>query len=342
MNTVTIYLQNCRHNHTTMGTKSKSLKRPHPDYATKDAAAPEEVPLTRRSDDEPVVKQSRWTNKTRVLVLAYSNISHRGRHLMTDFRNMMPHGKADSKMQKRESLFSVNEIAEMKNCSKCLVFEGRKKKEDVYMWMANVARGPSVKFEVENIHTMGELKMTGNCLAASRPLLSFCPTFTKETPWTLMKELLVSIFGIPNHHPKSQPFFDHVFTFTIVDGKIWFRNYQIVEESGSLAEVGPRMVLNPIKVYDGAFIGQLLWENTKYVTPAKRRSMLRKMNAGKYQTKMASKAAYEASRPTEPTYKVDETEDVFKTIEKDEQDVVKPLPQKKKLNKKTMKKRKMK
>ena len=96
-----------------MGTKSKSLKRPHPDAATKDDVAPEEVPLTRRSDDEPVVKQSRWTNKTRVLVLAYSNISHRGRHLMTDFRNMMPHGKADSKMQKRESLFSVNEITAM-------------------------------------------------------------------------------------------------------------------------------------------------------------------------------------------------------------------------------------
>merc|ERR1712243_300659 len=97
------------------------------------------------------------------------------------------------------------------------------------MWAANVARGPSVKFEVENIHTMSELKMTGKCLAASRPLLSFSPSFTEETHWTLMKELLVSIFGIPNQHPKSQPFFDHVFTFSIVDGKIWFRNYQIVE-----------------------------------------------------------------------------------------------------------------
>ena len=79
---------------------------------------------------------------------------------MSDLKNMMPHGKSDSKMQKKESLFAVNEIAEMKNCSKSLLFEGRKKK-DVYMWAANVARGPSVKFEVENIHTMSELKMTG-------------------------------------------------------------------------------------------------------------------------------------------------------------------------------------
>ena len=82
---------------------------------------------------------------------------------MSDLKNMMPHGKSDSKMQKKESLFAVNEIAEMKNCSKSLLFEGRKKK-DVYMWAANVARGPSVKFEVENIHTMSELKMTGKFL----------------------------------------------------------------------------------------------------------------------------------------------------------------------------------
>ena len=46
---------------------------------------------------------------------------------------------------------------------------------------------------------------------------------------------------------------------------------------------------------------------------------MKKLQAGKYQQRLASKAAYEASRPTEPTYRVDETEDVFNTIEKDEE-----------------------
>ena len=316
-----------------MGTKTKALKRPHPDTVTHEEP---EVALTRRSDEEPAAKQSRWTNKTRVLVLAARNINFRGRHLMSDIKGMMPHGKSDSKMQKKESLFAVNEIAEMKNCSKCLLFEGRKKK-DVYMWAANVARGPSVKFEVENIHTMAELKMTGNCLAASRPLLSFCPTFSEDVHWSLIKELLTSIFGIPNQHPKSQPFFDHVYTFSIVDGKLWFRNYQIVEESGALAEIGPRMVLNPIKVFDGAFCGQTLWENANYVTPCAKRSLLKRMKAGKYQQKLASKAAYEASRPTEPTYKVDETEEVFQTIESEDKE--NDSSHKNKNNKKRMKKK---
>ena len=138
---------------------------------------------------------------------------------MDDIFRMMPQAKKDSKMQKKESLFAVNEIAEMKNCSKCLLFEGRRKK-DVYLWASVVAWGPSAKFEVENIHTMAELKMTGNCLAASRPLLSFSEEFTGDTHWSLIKELLTGIFGVPNHHPKSQPFFDHVFTFSIVDGKV--------------------------------------------------------------------------------------------------------------------------
>jgi len=274
------------------------------------------IPPTRGSEDEPAQKKKKWTNKERVLIFAARGINFRGRHLLSDLMNMMPHSKTDSKMQKRESLFAVNEIAEMKNCGKCLLFEGRKKK-DLYLWAANVARGPSVKFEVENIHTMAELKMTGNCLKSSRPFLSFDQSFSASTHLQLVKELLVQIFSVPNHHPKSQPFFDHVFTFTLVDDKIWFRNYQILEESGSLAEIGPRMVLNPIKVFDGSFSGQTLWENGAYVTPNSKRSMLKKLKAGKYEDRVESKAAYEASRPTESTYKVDKTDDFFNTAERE-------------------------
>lgn len=91
--------------------------------------------------------------------------------------------------------------------------------------------------------------MTGNCLRGSRPLLSFDPQFTKDPHYNLLKELLTQIFGVPKHHPKSQPFFDHVYTFMILDNRIWFRNYQILSEDGALAEIGPRFVLNPVCKY---------------------------------------------------------------------------------------------
>lgn len=319
-----------------MGGKSK--KRPLEDSVPAEVA-PAEVPLTRGSEDEPAAKKGKWTNKNRVLVFAARGINFRGRHLLSDLMNMMPHSKTESKMQKRESLFAINEVAEMKNCGKCLLFEGRRKR-DLYMWAANIARGPSVKFEVENIHTMAELKMTGNCLKSSRPLLSFDKSFTADPHFALIKELFIQIFGVPNHHPKSQPFFDHVFTFCIVDGKVWFRNYQILEETGALAEIGPRMVLNPIKVFDGSFSGQTLWENAKYVTPTAKRSMLKKMQANKYEDRVKSKAAYDASRPTESTYKVDKTDEVFNTIEDEEEEEGKPSNAIKFTKKKSKKKKK--
>lgn len=46
-------------------------------------------------------------------------------------------------------------------------------------------------------------------------------------------------FATPNHHPRSQPFFDHVFSFSVTpDLKIWFRNFQIVDETLQLQEIG--------------------------------------------------------------------------------------------------------
>ena len=237
---------------------------------------------------------------------------------MDDLRSLMPHSKPDSKMQRKKdkSLFVINEIAEMKNCNKCLFFEGRKNRRDLYLWAANVARGPSAKFQVENIHTMGELKLTGNCLKSSRPLLSFDEAFDKEPHLAVVRELLTQIFGVPNQHPRSQPFFDHVFAFSVVDDKVWFRNYQIlVEEDGALAEIGPRFVLNPIKVFAASFSGQTLWDNPRYVTPTAHRSAMKRAKAGKYQQSVQSKAAYAASRPQGDTYDMDKTDEVFRTIE---------------------------
>lgn len=119
------------------------------------------------------------------------------------------------------------------------------------------------------VYTMGELKMTGNCLRGSRPLLSFDENFTTHAHYSLLKELLTQIFGVPNHHPKSQPFFDHVYTFTVLDNRIWFRNFQILTEDGALTEIGPRFVLNPVKIFSGSFGSDTLWENPNYISPAK-------------------------------------------------------------------------
>lgn len=55
-------------------------------------------------------------------------------------------------------------------------------------------------------------------------------------------------FSTPDHHPRSKPFVDHVFTFSLtLDGKIWFRNFQIVDETLELQEIGALMIENYLK-----------------------------------------------------------------------------------------------
>lgn len=172
--------------------KAKQSKK-SPIKAAKSLPAAEQEPVqpVRRSDQEPP-RRGKWTNKQRVLIFSSRGIGYRDRHLMNDFKTMMPHSKGESKMNKKEKLIHINEACEMKNCNLTLYFEARKKK-DLYMWVAKTPDGPSAKFLVENIHTMDELKMTGNSLKGSRPILSFDKGFDAEPHFSLLRELFAQV-----------------------------------------------------------------------------------------------------------------------------------------------------
>lgn len=259
------------------------------------------------------ISQGKWTNKERVLIFSSRGINFRTRHLMQDLRTMMPHAKADTKMDRKDKLFVINEVCEIKNCNKCLYFEA-KKKQDLYMWISNSPHGPSAKFLVQNIHTLAELKLTGNCLKGSRPLLSFDPKFDKEPHYALLKELFIQTFSTPRYHPKSQPFVDHVFTFTIVDNRIWFRNYQIIEEDASLVEIGPRFVLNLMKIFQGSFGGPTLYENPDFRSPNMHRREMRLAAAAKVREKQMVKEMQKMKKTSvKEDLDKDVTADVFLT-----------------------------
>ncbi|XP_050937232.1 ribosome biogenesis protein BRX1 homolog 1-like isoform X1 [Cucumis melo] len=237
--------------------------------------------------DKEVTKKSEagsdhavFRNKEKVLVTCSRRINFRYRHLMLNMVSLLPHCKKDNKVESRSSKgATLNELVELKGCSSSLFFECRKHK-DLYLWMAKCPSGPSVKFLVNAVHTMEELKLTGNHLKGSRPILTFSSNFDKDVHWKLLKEMIIQIFGTPKEHRHSKPYHDHVFVFSIVDDHIWFRNYQIsvphnesdkVARGGldkmTLIEVGPRFCLNPIKIFGGSFGGPTLYENPLYVSP---------------------------------------------------------------------------
>lgn len=99
--------------------------------------------------------------------------------------------------------------------------------------------------------------------------------------------------------------------FTLADGKIWVRNYQINETEASvlkpgedeteeqikskgknnsnskdtdinLVEIGPRFVLTPIVIQEGSFGGAIIYENKEFISPNQVRSDLRKSKASRH------------------------------------------------------------
>lgn len=253
----------------------------------------------------------------KVLVVASRGIHARHRHLVEDVRKLLPHSKRENKLDTKHDPAVLNEIAELKNCDVCLYFEQRKH-VDLYLWLANTPSGPSVKFQVVNVHTMSELQMTGNHLLGSRPILSFDKEFDSNPQHKLLKELFTQIFTTPKFHRKSKPFIDHVFSFSIVEGQIWFRNFQIIENSTrkkaaepELVEVGPRFVLVPIRIFSGSFGGETLYKNGSYISPNKIRAVARNAKLRKYtERKAAEKQTTE--RQQQAVIPEDQLESIFK------------------------------
>ena len=94
-----------------------------------------------------------------------------------------------------------------------------------YLWLGRVGSGtkagPSVKFHLTNSHTMDELRLTGNCMKGSRPILSFDDAFDSGPPQLrVLKCLFTDVFGTPRGHPKSKPFVDRVMAFYYADQKV--------------------------------------------------------------------------------------------------------------------------
>jgi ribosome biogenesis protein BRX1 len=250
-------------------------------------------------------------NKQKVLILSSRGVTYRHRHLLNDLHSLLPHSRKDVKLDTKTKLYQLNELAELYNCNNVFFFEARKGK-DLYLWMSKAPNGPTVKMHMQNLHTMEELHFTGNCLKGSRPVLSFDAKFDKEPHLRLLKEMFLHIFGVPKGARKVKPFVDHVMGFTLADGKVWIRNYQINESipskvkpgeeedeaaeaaakkakkvkggetEVSLVEIGPRFVLTPIVILEGSFGGPVIYENKEFVSPNQVRSDIRQKKAGRY------------------------------------------------------------
>jgi len=246
--------------------------------------------LQKRRSPELEDSQVSLPVKEKTLLLSSRGITYRHRHLLNDFHNLLPNTKKDCKFDSKSKLHHLVEIADLHECSNIVYFEGRKKR-DLYVWMAGSClttgnTGPTVKFHVENIHTMEELNMIGNAIKGSRAILSFDLNFEDSTKGYLgvIKEVLVNVFSTPKGHKRVKKYIDRTVSFTLADGKIWVRHYQIVEkEDGmSLLEIGPRFVMTPICILEGSFSGPVIFENKEFVSPNQVRALMKVQKSDRY------------------------------------------------------------
>lgn len=164
-------------------------------------------------------------------MIAQRGLNGRHRHLMNDLVDLIPHSKTQAKMERGSVKDQIDQTCYERSCNQFLYFESRAHKEaDMYMWLSKSPNGPAFKFSVSGIKTADELKLTGNCLKYSRPMVSFDGSFDdpEQPHLQLVKEMLSHTFNTPKNHPKSKPFIDHVITFNYFDNKVYFRNYQIL------------------------------------------------------------------------------------------------------------------
>eukprot|EP00388_Colpodella_angusta_P044510 GDKK01063139.1.p1 GENE.GDKK01063139.1~~GDKK01063139.1.p1 ORF type:complete len:262 (-),score=36.30 GDKK01063139.1:129-914(-) len=212
------------------------------------------------------------TNLQKCLCFGTRNMGFKERHLLQDIRDMCPHFREHSKISPVSSGDTVVELCNLHHCNSTLYFEAHRD-EVTYMWIAQAPKGPSIKLRIGNIHTADQIRMVGNCLKFSRPLLHFDKEFDQLPHLRVARSLLQTAFNVPRHHPKSKPFVDHILCFYFLDDHIWFRNYQIVATDGepSLMEVGPRFTLHPVAIFNGCCQGSVLWRNPNVVPPSEER-----------------------------------------------------------------------
>ncbi|KAI9684310.1 MAG: Ribosome biogenesis protein brx1 [Bathelium mastoideum] len=199
----------------------KALSRLEPDEKNVDGVNGEKKEKGEKSEKK---------NRQKVLILSSRGVTHRHRHLINDLYALLPHSRKDPKLDTKTKLYQLNELADLYSCNNVLFFEARKG-QDLYLWLAKAPNGPTAKLHLQNLHTMAELHFTGNCLRGSRPILSFDRSFDDvgQPHWRVLRELLTQTFGVPKSSRKMKPFVDHVMAFSLAQGRMWVRNYQIAE-----------------------------------------------------------------------------------------------------------------
>ncbi|EDL43902.1 hypothetical protein, conserved [Plasmodium vivax] len=218
-----------------------------------------------------IQKNELWRNRQRVLIVRSPLKKKNCKSFVENLKLLLPHHKTESKWNKKAKKTDLCDISYSRNCNNIIFFDIKKKR--YCLWICKNKTGPSLYFEILDYIPLHSLLFSGNCLLYSRPLLIFSKPFDELEHLKLIKEVFIQVFGTPNYHPLSKPFYDHCYSFVHVNNLIYFRHYQIMPitladsnnvNKQKLVEIGPKFTLHIIRIFEECFRGRVLYENVKY------------------------------------------------------------------------------
>ncbi|CAJ1024369.1 putative Brix domain containing protein [Leishmania shawi] len=260
-----------------------------------------------------VQSTKKMTNRQKMLVLGARSMTSKDRHLLLDLRGFMPHSREHQKIRRTNTLGDdLVDLCGLHQCNSVMFVEPHRN-DASYLWIGQAPSGPSIKMQINNVHTADEIRMAGNCLKYSRPLLHFDRDFELHPHLRVAKSLLHMAFNTPRYHPKSKPFVDRIMSFLWLDGHIWVRNYQIVPTSPpSLMEIGPRFTLEPVAIFNGCCKGNVLWKNTAARPPTEQRRDRKLRRLEKQQANEVIKEKSDRHKALHPAPSADPLDLVFR------------------------------
>ncbi|AFM97646.1 60S ribosomal subunit biogenesis RNA-binding protein [Encephalitozoon hellem ATCC 50504] len=180
------------------------------------------------------------------VILSTRGASVKIRHLMRDISKLVK-VEEEQKWDMGKDYKELRSLMELNECDSMLFFRSTKRSDDLWIGIHN---GMSAVFRIYSLFTVKDCNFPVNSFKDCGYVLMFSKEFEEIEHLGHVKSVIEHVF-------RSNETKDKALCFFYLDGVIWVRCYKIGKK---LEEIGPRLVLEVLKVFEKCFEGNILYK----------------------------------------------------------------------------------
>lgn len=192
------------------------------------------------------------------VILSTRGATAKIRHLMKDISKLVK-VEEEQKWDMGKDYGELKNLIEINECDSMLFFRSTRRSDDLWVGVLN---GMSVLFRMHNVFTVKDCNFPVNSFRDCGYVLMFSKEFDEIEHLRCAKNVIDHVF-------QSNEIKDKALCFFYLDGFIWVRCYKIGKK---LEEIGPRFVLEVLKVFEKCFEGKVLYKIEKRDCPPEKES----------------------------------------------------------------------